>query len=450
MRIRSLLIILMIALIITACGQQTNGSATGSDSPAGSPAAAGSPATTESPAAAGSPAPATGEQVTITYGMWAEAQRPVMEQTIEEFQKQHPNIKVDLQVTPWNNYWDKLRTAAAGGAVNDVLWMNGPNFPFYASRGQLLDLQPYMDRDQFQADKYPENILNLYTYNDHHYAGPRDFDTIALFYNKDMFDEAGIPYPDDSWDWNTMLDAAQKLTKAPDQWGMVVWPNLQEQYLNFLYSNGGSVLSEDKTTCALDRPEAVQAFQFLVDMIYEHKVSQLPQAMGDDPLIFFKQGKAAMITTGSWRVGQFSDEIQDFEWGIAPLPKSPNTDERVSVIHGIGNVVSANTEHPDEAWEFVKFMATQPGQELLASTGSQIPTLEGLAQEWQAAHPDYNTQVFLDAIDNSKELESTVSFGEWSAVMGDGLTQIYNNQVPVEQGLQNICTQMNQILANEQ
>jgi multiple sugar transport system substrate-binding protein len=427
-------IALVAIMLLAACGQQ-------SSTPA---PAAGS---TAAPAA-GATAAAGGEQVTLTYGMWDQNQQPAMQKTIDEFQKQHPNIKVDIQLTPWANYWDKLKTAAAGGEINDVLWMNGPYFPFYASKGLLLDLQPYMDKDKLPLDKYPSTILGLYKYKDHYYAGPRDFDTIALFYNKDLFDAAGVKYPDDTWDWNTMLDAAKKLTKAPDQWGMVVWNSGQEQYMNFMYANGGAILSDDKTKCTLDQPQSIQAFQFLVDMIYKDKVSQQPPAMGDDPTVFFQQGKAAMITTGSWNVGPYSQNLK-FKWGIAPLPKSPNTGNRVSVIHGLGNVISAKTKHPDEAWEFVKFMANQPGQQILADTGTQIPTLEGLAKNWQDAHKDQQTQIFQDATKYSKEYPASVTFSEWNDVLNKGLTQIYNNQVPVEQGLKDICSQMNPILATE-
>jgi multiple sugar transport system substrate-binding protein len=433
-----LVLFMTIVFALAACGQQTSTPAPSSS-------------TTSAPAAGGATAPAaaSGAQVTLTYGMWDENQKPAMQQTIDEFQKQHPNIKVEIQLTPWNNYWDKLKTAAAGGEINDVLWMNGPYFPFYASKGLLLDLQPYMDKDKLPINNYPKSILDLYKYKDHYYAGPRDFDTIALFYNKDMFDAAGVKYPDESWDWNALLDAAKKLTKAPDQWGIVAWNSGQEQYMNFLYSNGGAILSDDKTKCVLDQPQAIQAFQFLVDLIYKDKVSQLPQAMGNDPTEFFKQGKAAMITTGSWNVGPYAKDLK-FKWGIAPLPNSPNTGKRVSVIHGLGNVISANTKNPDAAWEFVKFMASEPGQQILANTGTQIPTLQGLAKGWQEAHKDQNTQIFLDAATNySKEYPASVAFAEWNDVLNKGLDQIYNNQVPVDQGLKDICAKMNPILASQ-
>lgn len=435
--------LLLIAFSLSACGGTTT---TPSGNATNAPAAGAG--TTQAGGATSAPA-ASGEQVTLTYGMWDKNQQPAMQKTIDEFHKLHPNVNVEIQLTPWANYWDKLKTAAAGGEINDILWMNGPYFPFYASKGLLLDLQPYMDKDKFPADQYPGTILGLYKYKDHYYAGPRDFDTIALFYNKDMFDAAGVKYPDDSWDWNTLLDAARKLTKAPDQWGMVVWNSGQEQYMNFLYSNGGAILSDDKTKCVLDQPPSVQAFQFLVDMIYKDKVSQLPQAMGDDPTVFFQQGKAAMITTGSWNIGPYSKDLK-FKWGIAPLPKSPNTGKRVSVIHGLGNVISAKTKHPDDAWEFVKFMASSQGQQILADTGTQIPTLQGLAKNWQETHKDLPTQIFLDAATNySKEYPASVTFSEWNDVLNKGLTQVYNNQVPVEQGLKDICTQMNPILAGE-
>ncbi|HZG65974.1 MAG TPA: sugar ABC transporter substrate-binding protein [Herpetosiphonaceae bacterium] len=462
---RKAAVLMIFALMLMACGQgggttstQPGGAAdTATTAETGAAAEAGAraetAATTETSATAdtaataetgatAAPAGATGEQVTITYGMWDQTQQESMQKVADAFEQANPNIQVEIQLVPWAQYWDNLKTAAAGGELFDVFWMNGPFFPFYASRGLLLDLTPYMEGGDFDAAKHPASILETYTFECKLYSGPFYFDTIGLFYNKDLFDAAGIPYPDASWDWNKLREVAGQLTKAPDQYGLVVWWNSQEQTYNFIFSNGGEVVQDDK--CRLTDPQTAEAVQYLVDLIYKDKVSQEPAAMGDDPTIFFQQGKAAMITTGSWNVNAYKKSITGFKWDVAPLPKAPNG-QSVSVISGLGNVVNAKTENPDAAWAWVQFIASEQGQQIIAEAG-QPPTYEGIAKAWQDANPEINTQVFLDAAKNAHGYPSGIEFEEWNPILNNAMAEVFANRIPVEQGLQQACSEIDAIL----
>ncbi|GAC1546464.1 MAG: sugar ABC transporter substrate-binding protein [Herpetosiphon sp.] len=451
---RSIGALMVLAVVLAACGQSagTGNTTSGTSAPAktaaqGAPVATSAAATKPAGGAAtAAAAPAAGDKVKITYGLWDQTQQAGVQKVIDAFEKANPNVHVEIQLTPWSQYWDNLKTAAAGGDLFDVFWMNGPFFPFYASKGILLDLQPYMDKDKFEPAKYPQTILDLYKYQGKYYAGPRDFDTIGLYYNKDMFDKAGIAYPDESWDWNKLRAVAKQLTKAPDQFGFVSWWSGQEETFNFVFSNGGNILKDKQ--CALDQKPAVEAIQFLVDLIYKDKVSEQPAAMGEDPTTFFQQGKAAMMTTGSWNVNAYKKSITGFKWDVAPLPKAP-TGQRVSVIHGLGNAVSAKTKHPEQAWAFVKYIASKEGQDILASSGTQIPTYEGLAKPWQDANKEVKTQVFLDAAKSAQHYPSSLSFSVWNSSLGKGMTEIFNNAVPVEEGLKKICAEINNATKND-
>jgi multiple sugar transport system substrate-binding protein len=324
--------------------------------------------------------------------------------------------------------------------------MNGPFFPFYASRNVLLDLTPYMEEAEFDESKYPASILSAYNYENKQYGGPFYYDTIALYYNKNLFDAAGIPYPDASWDWNKLREVSQQLTEAPNQYGFVSWWNSQEQTYNFIFSNGGEVVADNK--CRIAEPPAVEAVQYLVDLIYKDKVSQEPAAMGDDPTTFFQQGKAAMITSGSWNVNAYKESITGFEWDVAPLPKAP-TGESVSVISGLGNVASAQTEHPAEAFAWINFIASEEGQRIISENG-QPATYTGLAKPWQDANPDVNTQVFIDAAANAHEFPSGVTFEQWSPVLNTIMSDIFAGRTPVQEGLTQACQQIDPILQGQQ
>src|SRR5215207_6232102 len=140
-----------------------------------------------------------GEEIKITYGFWDDAQRAAVEQQIAAFKELHPNITVEPQVVPWDDYWTKLQTGVAGGSTYDVFWMNARNLPVYASQGALVPIQPLIDDESIDADAYPEALRRIYTFDGTVYGIPRDFDTIALFYNKDLFDKAGVEYPTGDW-----------------------------------------------------------------------------------------------------------------------------------------------------------------------------------------------------------------------------------------------------------
>ena len=194
MPFRMAAVLMIFALMLMACGEGGGntgtqpGGAGDTATTAETGAAAEAGATVETGATAGSaataaPAGATGEQVTITYGMWDQTQQESMQRVADAFEQANPNIQVEIQLVPWAQYWDNLKTAAAGGELFDVFWMNGPFFPFYASRDLLLDLTPYMEGDGFDAAKHPASILETYTFEGKRYGGPFYFDTIGLFYN---------------------------------------------------------------------------------------------------------------------------------------------------------------------------------------------------------------------------------------------------------------------------
>lgn len=151
-------------------------------------------------------------KVEIRYGLWDKSQVPAIEQIIKNFNKENPDIKVKVELTPYKQYFQKLETAAAGDALPDVLWMNGPNITRFVNGEVLLPLNEYMKDDDFNLQNYPDSVNDLYTIDGKTYGIPKDYDTTGLWYNKKLFDEAGLSYPDETWTWDKMKDAAKKLT----------------------------------------------------------------------------------------------------------------------------------------------------------------------------------------------------------------------------------------------
>ncbi|WP_252891795.1 ABC transporter substrate-binding protein [Thermoclostridium stercorarium] len=190
----------------------------------------------------------TAEPVTVTYALWDSNQALGFEKMADEFTEKNPNIKIEIQLNGWSDYWTALDAAASAGTLPDTFWMHSNNFYRYASNEMLKSLDDLIaSSDKIDLKNYPEGLVSLYNYNGKQYCIPKDFDTIGLWYNKTMFDEAGLEYPDENWTWDDLYEAAKKLTK-PDksQYGFLAPLHNQEGFYNFIYQNGGTVITPDK------------------------------------------------------------------------------------------------------------------------------------------------------------------------------------------------------------
>ena len=244
-----------------------------------------------------------------------------MEEIARRFEETHPGIAVDVQLIPWNQYWTKLEASAMSDTMPDVFWMHSQSFLRYASNGMLLDLT---DLEGFDTSAYPEDLVQFYTYEGKRYAIPKDFDTIGLWYNKRLFDEKGIPYPDETWDWQKLVTVAQQLTDpARGIYGFLAPLDQQSFYYDLVYQNGGEILNADKTACGYRDPITQEAIQFAVDMSQKYHVSPTIQQFADmSREQYFQSGKAAMAFFGSWMLGDFSkNEYVAQNCDVAMLPK---------------------------------------------------------------------------------------------------------------------------------
>ena len=168
-----------------------------------------------------------------------------------------------MTVADWDAYWDKLQTGLAGGAAPDVFAMDGPLGPDYQSRDVLLDLTPFIEAENYDLGQLDDNAVKDFTTKDGVVFGlPRDLNVVALYYNKDMFDAAGIAYPDDTWTWDKLVEVGKQLTKDTDgdgtidQWGIYTeTTDMENAWSSFVWQAGGDILTEDGTKSALDKPE---------------------------------------------------------------------------------------------------------------------------------------------------------------------------------------------------
>ncbi|QBD75608.1 sugar ABC transporter substrate-binding protein [Ktedonosporobacter rubrisoli] len=408
-----------------------------------------------------------GGKVNLTYALWDQNQQPAYQKSIDEFEKQHPNIKVTIQQTPWAQYWQKLNTEFAGNSAPDVFWDHVAYFPQFAQQGVLMDLSPLIEKDKLDLSVYYPQLIKQFQYQDKYYGMPKDWDTITLIYNKNIFKQMNVQEPDDKLNWNptdggSFLKLLQKLTvdksgkhaDEPDfdaknikQYGFVSLNSNQSAYLNYIAMNGGKFLDKPfGQKFVFNQPESVQALQFLVDLIAKWHVSP-PASQTNDvsnvDIQMLARGQAAMIETGSWNVSYIAQQT-NFPIGIAQLPSGPKG--RVSVFNGLSDAISAKTAHAQEAWELVKWLASPHSQELIGGQGIVWPAVKNADQNfadfWKKKDIDV-TPFFTEAQGATVSFPITPGFNEAQTKINDIFNQMYLGQIPVQKATDTAVQQGN-------
>jgi multiple sugar transport system substrate-binding protein len=391
---------------------------------------------------------------TVTYWTYFTDKWDLEQQFLADFKKTHSNIPVQAQLIPPDQLQQKVVTAFAAKTAPDV-WNTAPTFYYeFVQRGELENLTPYINRDKINLDAFFPNILTdlaVPTGSKNYYALPRNYVVSLLYYNKNVFDKAGIAYPDESWDWNRLLEVAKKLTiRNADgtvaQFGFVSspWHTMLDP---LILANGGRVLSDDQKSCRLTDPVAIKTIQFMVDMVQGAKVSpnptQLKEYIVESP-DSFKAGKVAMFITGSWAITSMR-EIKGFEWDVAMVPKGSVK----RVIYGGPDTIamSSSAKNKNGAWELVKFLTMQTPVSWYAAGMGLVPSIQktATAKEWLSSTPPAHTQVMLDTA-NYMVGGFTPHWLEWQTAKRNTLNQAFFGQKPVEAAAKETCAAIDKIL----
>lgn len=402
-------------------------------------------------------APQSAAPVEITYMMWgAPEELQVWQAIVDDFQAANPNIKVKVDVSDWDSYWTKLNTLFAGGTPPDVFAMDAPLYLDWQSRGVLLDLTPYIKATSGFFDGLYDQPVQSYKVGDSYFGLPRDCQTIVLFYNKDMFDKAGVAYPTDKWTMTDLREAAKKLTVDTnndgkiEQYGLYLDPwDMEIFWSEAIWGYGGDIISADHTKTLIGDEKARQAWQLIYDMMRTDKSVPDPNTAGQYGSDLFQAGVAAMTTIGHWAVPGYATTT--FKWDVAPMPSGPAG--RATSINSAGFVVAKASKQPETAWEFIKFALSQKEQTRLAELGFAIPIYKAVANSpafLDQKTVKINEQVFLDAFSYAHVKPIFKGYDAWAAAVGDGLTPVWNGEAELNPTLDEVVTAADKVLAENQ
>lgn len=409
---------------------------------------------------AAAPAEEAAEGVTtITWAMWGSPAEVATHQAVADaFMETHPDIKVEIYSEPWNDYFTKMQTLWASGdsaAIPDVLFL-WPT-PRYAADGVLENLDPWIEKAGYDLADYWPALLESAMYDGSVYGFPRDISVEVLYYNKDIFDEAGVAYPDDTWTWDDLLAAAEKLTVVEGSGRVARYALGMEggKYQLWMGQNGASILDDmrNPSKCTMDQPEAVEAIQFFADMMnnnYAMRSQSLNQAGGDATV--FASGQVAMIIQNSSRVSQFNEAGMNYDVAVVPIPEGG---QRSASAGGAAWVMSSASDSKEAAWTFLSWLqSTDGGQYLYTQSGEIFPALQSTARSeafLNAGTPPANRQAFLTEGENAK-VGRFGYFPEWGeldgSIISPALEQIWAGDASAEEVLPGLCEQVNAFLAD--
>lgn len=395
-------------------------------------------------------------QTTLDFATWGGTEDlAIYDDLIAQFESEHPDIDVVLNHIPSAGDYEKnLATLIAAGAAPDVFFINNISMPGFASQGAFLSLADYAD-DAFLEDFFPGH-LDAFRYQGDLMAIPRDISNLVLFYNQDLFEDAGVALPTAGWTWDDFMAAAKALTQDTDGDGTIdqFGFGYSTYYLfwePWVWSNGGRFFSEDHSAFTLDEGDALEGLEYYVGLRCEANVAPTSeQAAERSASSMFADGDAAMIVDGRWRVAPLlSNEAVDFTWDVAPFPAGKGGS--VIDVDGSGWGISSTSDSPDAAWQFIQFVSSPEALTRWTEAGIIIPSRRSVGLTDAFLTPDVmpaSDEVFIDVNETGIPTETFEGFGEFVNLLSEGMSEVWLCQSSVADGLDVVADDIDDLLSD--
>jgi multiple sugar transport system substrate-binding protein len=423
-------LLMVLAMVLTACaGATTAPAAPAAEAPAGDAA------TTE---AATEAAPAAAAPGTLQLMGWAssDAENVRLQEIVDQWNAANPDTQVQLNLVP--DYDTKLQTALAGGSPPDIFYIDSFKLPDLVAANAVA---PIGDQLTSPDDFYP-SMREAFTIDGTFYCPPKDFSTLALQYNKDLFDAAGVAYPTADWTWDDLRAAAEQLTD-PDAgvYGMVLSPDFA-RLIAFIYQAGGTVTDADFTAMTLDTDAAKQATEFYINMVADGFAAQPSDLDSGWAGEAFGKGRAAMAMEGNWIVPFLKDQFPDVNYGVVELPAGLGGKATMAFTVCYG--VPANGQNNEKAIQVVDYLTGPEGMKAWSDLGLAMPTRASLAAGWLEQYPDL--QPFIAGAEYAQKWQFRPGFQDVLDTFNAGLQEAFTGNQMADGVLENVQEVGNSVL----
>lgn len=327
------------------------------------------------------------------------ANEAVLKELVDGFMVDNPNIKVEIQTYGFDDYFDQLATKIAGGSAPDVFELNIENFRAYAEKGAIIELDALLKDNNIDVSAIHPKAIDAFKVGDKQYGLPTKFSNVVLFYNKDLFDEAGIPYPDGSWTWTEELEAAKAIRALGDDYFGIFRPIQTHEFYKTVAQNGGGMMNADQSAFTLNSPQNIEALQMMIDRRNVSNVTPTDDQMGGmGDWDLFKSGRLGMLVTGIWAFGDFTENT-DFEWDIVV---EPGIKQNATHFFSDSVVVSKSSKNEDAAAKFAAYIASSPvvaQKRLDANWDLPVVLTDDVVKQYLSITPPNNKQAVFDSLE---------------------------------------------------
>ncbi len=392
--------------------------------------------------------------VTVTLAITADKNAEVRHQQFAYFfREQHPNIQIKREVTSFSDFLTKYLTAAAGGSLPDVMYCQYAWASNLIQKNILAPLDDFIAKTpDFKLEDFAPEAISYWVKDGKHYAVPSDSAPKLLFYNKDIFDKAGMKYPDPTWTWQHLQEAAVELTSGTGVnkiFGYTPMPKLSADVTPVhLLAYGGRFLNPEETAVTIDQPAAHDALAPWVDLAVKHKaVPSTAEMLALEDADPFRRSHAAMSVNGLWILAQMQSlpKADRFRWGLTDIPSGP--EGRFSPLLGSSFGITKKAKNPEAAWILLNaFMSAAGHRYFKVTPPSRLSTFEQnladlklpaqMVKDGKAAIKAYGTSDGVLRGPATTKVQD-VAMVTWDKVragampLGDGLAEIRSSVGPV-------------------
>ncbi len=386
----------------------------------------------------------------VTFMMWGGAvEKATVEGYLAPFLEENPDINVEIITPP--EYGDVLQTMVAGGTPPDICYLGFPEFVQYQKEGQLTNLQKYADASTiFSASDF--NPDHLASFSDREsgdlYSIPKDWSTYVVYYNEDMFKNAGIPtplelYKKGEWTMDKFLEVAKALT-TKDVNGLLFNYGRWKTFIPYFAPDW----IENTSKLNINTPEFIEAINFINDLNVKYGVNPTPDQLRDiSPADRFSQGKGAMYIIGRWMTMRYLKANLPFGWNVVPMPKKNG--KAYTWVDMVGYAIPRDAKNPDAAWRVIEYLTGVEAQASVAKSGHAIPIRLSVANSDAFLHsvrPGFNNEAFLAIKDAAPVLVFNNFVKIFYDTMGGKLNMVFTGQASAEEACAEIQKTVDQLL----
>ncbi|NDJ22932.1 extracellular solute-binding protein [Nostoc sp. B(2019)] len=320
--------------------------------------------------------PSAPTAVNIKLSGWggSPVEQKLLRQVLQDFEAQHPTIKVKYEVIS-DQYMDVIKTRLVGEAAPDVFYLDALEAPFLMSQNVLEPLDAYIT-PEFDLADFENTLLDSFKYQNQIYGLPKDYSTLALFYNKKAFAAAGLSNPPATWD--ELRTYSQKLTGKLNKYGFGEIPELARQAYK-IKAFGGHVVDQ-KGYATFASTAGMQGLQLVVDQYQKDRSSAQKSDVGTNSgSEMFGQEKVAMVIEGNWAIPYLTETFPKLEFATAEIPSINN--KKGTMVFTVAYVMNKQAQHKAEAWELISYLTGKEGMQKWTGTGFALPTRKSVAEK---------------------------------------------------------------------